>query len=69
MKRLVLASGSPRRQEILSQLGLEFDVMISRANEALPEGLPAGKGCHGIGPAENKGCDDAYRVSGRYHRG
>ena len=43
MKRLVLASGSPRRQEILSQLGLEFDVMISRANEALPEGFPPEK--------------------------
>jgi septum formation protein len=43
MKRLVLASGSPRRQEILRQLGLEFDVMISRSNETLPEGFPPEK--------------------------
>ena len=38
MKRLVLASGSPRRQDILKQLGLEFEVMISRINETFPKG-------------------------------
>jgi septum formation protein len=43
MKRLVLASGSPRRQEILEQLGLEFEVMVSHAYEAFPEGCPPEK--------------------------
>jgi septum formation protein len=40
MKRLVLASGSPRRQEILEQLGLSFEVIKSDADEAFPEGCP-----------------------------
>ena len=31
--RLVLASGSPRRAELLKQLGLTFDVVIPRVNE------------------------------------
>ena len=67
MKRLVLASGSPRRQEILRQLGLEFDVMISRTNETLTGDCPPER-LRWHWPAENKGRDDAYRVSGRYHR-
>lgn len=33
--RLVLASGSPRRRALLSDLGLEFDVIISGAEEIL----------------------------------
>lgn len=33
MKRLVLASGSPRRKALLSALGLHFDVLVSGAEE------------------------------------
>ena len=33
MKKIVLASGSPRRREILSDAGLDFDVYISGADE------------------------------------
>ncbi len=38
MKRLILASASPRRREILSHIGLEFDVVVTDADEktALP---------------------------------
>jgi septum formation protein len=32
-KRIVLASGSPRRRELLSQLGLSFDVLTSDVDE------------------------------------
>ncbi|MDD3297832.1 MAG: Maf family protein [Firmicutes bacterium] len=38
MKRLVLASGSPRRQEVLEQLGLSFEVIKSDVDEAFPKG-------------------------------
>lgn len=33
MKDIVLASGSPRRREILSDMGLDFDVFVSEADE------------------------------------
>ena len=44
MKHLVLASASPRRAELLRQIGLEFDVVISNAPEEVPSGpLDPGK--------------------------
>lgn len=33
MKKLVLASASPRRREILSHIGLKFDVVVTDADE------------------------------------
>jgi septum formation protein len=36
--RLVLASGSPRRQELLARLGLEFDVVPPDVDESLRRG-------------------------------
>ena len=44
MKKIVLASGSPRRRELLSNSGLEFDVYISGADEesVSHEGIPFG---------------------------
>ncbi|MHB8767148.1 MAG: Maf family protein [Deferrisomatales bacterium] len=41
MSRLVLASASPRRRELLSALQVAFDVVPSGADEALPPGLAA----------------------------
>lgn len=35
MKRLVLASGSPRRQQLLSNVSLSFDISVSGADESL----------------------------------
>ena len=37
MKRIILASGSPRRKEILTQLGLTFTVIPSDADESEKE--------------------------------
>ncbi|MGH2367905.1 MAG: Maf family protein [Chloroflexota bacterium] len=34
--RLILASRSPRRQEALAALGLDFEIVVSRAEESLP---------------------------------
>lgn len=39
--RLILASASPRREELLRQLGLPFTVVPSDLPEALPAGPPA----------------------------
>lgn len=32
-KKIILASGSPRRRELLTQIGLQFEVRVSRADE------------------------------------
>jgi septum formation protein len=39
--RLILASGSPRREALMRQVGLRFEVEPSDADESLPEGVPA----------------------------
>jgi septum formation protein len=37
--RIILASRSPRRQQLLKELGLKFDVVIRKYSEHYPEGL------------------------------
>lgn len=37
--RLILASGSPRRRELLKDLGLEFEIIVRDWNESYPDGL------------------------------
>ena len=42
MPHIVLASGSPRRQELLRRIGItDFDIVIPRADETYPAGLTA----------------------------
>jgi septum formation protein len=38
--KVILASGSPRRQNLLQQMGIEFDVKIAEVDEALPNDIP-----------------------------
>lgn len=40
MKRIVLASASPRRKEILEQIGLEFDIIPSTCSEVITKEIP-----------------------------
>ena len=37
--RIILASASPRRKQLLEQMGLKFDVIISDIEEKSPQGL------------------------------
>lgn len=40
MARIVLASGSPRRQELLERIGIsDFDIRVPEADESYPAGL------------------------------
>ncbi len=42
MKKIILASASPRRKELLTTAGVEFEVLVSDADETVPDGtLPA----------------------------
>ena len=38
--RIILASQSPKRKELLEQMELKFDVLVSNADETFEEGLP-----------------------------
>lgn len=39
MKELILASSSPRRSDLLKQLGLEFRILVREVDESPPTGL------------------------------
>ncbi|MCX7714838.1 MAG: Maf family protein [Clostridia bacterium] len=41
MKKLILASSSPRRRQLLSDIGLEFEVIVSDVDENSIEGIDA----------------------------
>lgn len=41
MELLVLASASPRRRDILKQIGIHFELFPTQADESLPDGLSA----------------------------
>lgn len=38
MKKIILASASPRRKELLETAGVEFEICVSDADESIPEG-------------------------------
>ena len=40
MNKIILASGSPRRKELLSQIGIEYDVVVSNIEEYTDETEP-----------------------------
>lgn len=40
LKKVILASKSPRRQELLKSLGLNFSLMLPETDESYPEDLP-----------------------------
>jgi len=40
MKKIILASASPRRRELLKQAGFSFEVMVSQADETITEKTP-----------------------------
>lgn len=40
MKKIILASASPRRRELLQQIGLEFEVLPARGEEIITKTVP-----------------------------
>ena len=41
MKRMILASGSPRRKELLQMLEVPFEVLVSDTKEVITKNEPA----------------------------
>lgn len=41
MSELILASASPRRKELLTQIGLQFEIVVSEAEEVIEKGNTA----------------------------
>jgi septum formation protein len=54
-QELVLASASPRRQEFLSRLGLVFQVVPARVDEALLPGEPAPRAARRLARSKARG--------------
>lgn len=40
MQKIILASNSPRRRQLLQQAGIPFEVIVSESDEQFPDGLP-----------------------------
>lgn len=40
MKKIILASSSPRRRELLQTAGMEFEIQVKDVDESVPEGTP-----------------------------
>lgn len=61
MYRIILASGSPRRKELLSLMGVTYEVMVSQKEEKLQDVEPSGLVME---LAKMKACDIAEQVEG-----
>ncbi|KAM7226029.1 hypothetical protein CapIbe_024006 [Capra ibex] len=61
-KRVVLASSSPRRREILSNAGLRFEVVPSRFKEKLHKGSFAAPHAYAVETAKQKALEVANRM-------
>ncbi|GLC47019.1 hypothetical protein PLESTB_001723400 [Pleodorina starrii] len=62
-KRVVLASGSKQRRELLSNMGVKFEILVSRFDEKLPKDrFPSGAE-YALETARHKALDVAAMVS------
>jgi septum formation protein len=62
--RLILASASPRRQELLARLGLPFEVRPSGLEETLISGVPAASLVTALARAKAREVADQLRATG-----
>jgi 23S rRNA (uracil1939-C5)-methyltransferase len=62
-QRLILASTSPRRSEIMTSMGLKFDIAVSQVNETPIDGLSPEQ------QAKAHACAKALAIAARYSSG
>lgn len=61
-KRIVLASASPRRQELLRNIGINFEVSVSTFDEKLPHSQFPSAAAYSIETARHKALEVAHRI-------
>ena len=61
--KVVLASGSPRRREILSMLGIEFEIKVSDADETVDPNLSPADTVMAIAAKKSQGIDGDIVIS------
>jgi septum formation protein len=61
MQRLILASGSPRRKELLARIGIPFDVVVSEIDEEL--GSHSHAGTYAMAMSRDKARDVAEKLT------
>jgi len=59
MKSLILGSNSPRRKELLTQLGFDFTVRTNEIDEIVPDGMPPAQAAEYLAILKNKVIDRA----------
>ena len=62
--RIVLASKSPRRKEILSSLGVDFDIVVSECDERVDPGLTSGETVMSIAAQKGRAVSQMLRDRG-----
>ena len=63
-KRIVLASSSPRRREMLERFGINFDVIPSNADENIPSDMPCGEYVKTLAERKGTAVRDALVLGG-----
>ena len=60
-KKIILASASPRRRELLSQIGLDFEVVVSETEEKITSTGACESGGRVVGAEGGSGVGEACR--------
>lgn len=69
MKKIILASASPRRREILSSYREDFDVLPTDADETVKEGTPPDETVRILAARKARACADAHPCRGAVYIG
>ena len=64
VKRIILASASPRRREVLEKIGLRFDIIPSDADENISKEMPCGEYVTALAKLKGESVRDGLKKKG-----